>query len=177
MAIGIIAVAFVTLLSLLPAGLNTYRAAIDEANTTWIIQSMNSMVQTSDYARIPELDFRTGKDIFYFDEEGKMTDRAQEPSSDPAVIASRIYAVKLLVGDLFRPDGNVANVADQKMPHGLRIILVISPVLDPKAMVDFANVDDVDKIDEIPAGSKVQTRAFYAARMDSQPISESTPTP
>jgi uncharacterized protein (TIGR02598 family) len=41
MAIGIIAIAFVALLGLLPVGLNTYRAAMDEANETWIMQSMN----------------------------------------------------------------------------------------------------------------------------------------
>jgi uncharacterized protein (TIGR02598 family) len=168
MAIGIIAVAFVSLLSLLPAGLNTYRAAIDEANETWIIQSINSMVQTTDFARVPELDFRTSEDIFYFDEEGKLTDTAKEPSKIAGVVSSRIYAVKLIVGDLFRPDGDSVNAGDQKMPHGLRIITVIAPILDPKSMIDFARVDDIQSIDEIPPNSKVHARTFYVARMDSQ---------
>lgn len=168
MAIGIIAVAFVTLLSLLPAGLNTYRAAIDEANETWILQSMNSLVQTTDFARIPDLDYRQGKDIFYFDEEGKLTDTAQNESSDPIVKGSRIYAVKLIIGDLYRPAGDTANAPDQKMTHGLRVITVIAPLVDPKAMNEFTGIDDMDSVDELSGNSKVHTRAFYVARMDSE---------
>lgn len=168
MAIGIIAVAFVTLLSLLPAGLNTYRAAIDEANETWILQSMNSLVQTTDFARVQQLGYKEGRDIFYFDEEGKLTDTELNKSTDPTVLNSRIYAVKLVIGEMFRPSGNIANAEDQKMPHGLRVITVIASTVDPKAMIDFAAIDDVESVDDLPANSKVHTRAFYVARMDSQ---------
>jgi uncharacterized protein (TIGR02598 family) len=179
MAIGIIAVAFVSLLSLLPAGLNTYRAAIDDANETWIIQGINSMIQTTDFANVRELDYREGKEIFYFDEEGKMTDRASENISDKTVINARIYAVKLIIGDLYRPNGGTLNSSDQKMPHGLRVIAVIAPILDPKAMIDFGAIKDINSLDEMPENSKVHVRAFYVARMDSQPplSSESTPSP
>jgi len=68
MAIGIIAIAFVALIGLLPVGLNTYRAAIDESNQTWIMQSMNSMVQTTDFAHVKELDFKDSNEIYYFGE-------------------------------------------------------------------------------------------------------------
>ena len=172
MAIGIIAVAFVSLLSLLPAGLNTYRAAIDEANETWILQGMNSMVQTTDFTRVRELGYEEGKEIFYFDEEGKLTDTENNPTADPVIKNSRLYAVKLVFADLYRPSGTTANAEDQRMTHGLRVITVIAPVLDPKAMIDFAAIDDIDSVDELPANSKVHTRIFYIARMDSQP-----PTP
>src|SRR4030095_8999506 len=76
MAIGIIAIAFVALIGLLPVGLNTYRAAIDEANQTWIMQSMTSMIQTTDFARVEELDYKVSNEIYYFDEEGALIDRA-----------------------------------------------------------------------------------------------------
>ena len=168
MAIGIIAVAFVSLLSLLPAGLNTYRAAIDEANETWIIQSINSMVQTTNYSSIPLLDYSQGQEIFYFDEEGKLTDTAQNPSTDPVVLNSRIYAVKLIIGQLYRPAGETSNSEDQKMAHGLRVITVIAPVLDSKAMTEFAGISDADSLHDLPANSKVHPRTFYVARMDSQ---------
>ena len=49
LAIGIIAFAFVSLFALMPTGLNTFRAAIDTSNETWIMQGMNSMIQTTDF--------------------------------------------------------------------------------------------------------------------------------
>lgn len=175
MAIGIIAVAFVTLLSLLPAGLNTYRAAIDEANETWIIQSMNSMVQTTDFSQVQQLDYQTSGNIFYFDEEGKLTD-TELKQGDAKVKETRIYAVKLIIGDLFRPDGEIKEGGDQKMNHGFRVITAIAPVRDPKAMLDFGRLNTVKTLDDLPLNSNVHTRAFYVARMDSQPPSNE-PTP
>jgi uncharacterized protein (TIGR02598 family) len=168
MAIGIVAVAFVSLLSLLPAGLNTYRAAIDDANETWILQSINSMVQTTDFTNIPQLDYSVKQEIFYFDEEGKLTDTSENPSKDKVVINSRIYGVKLLIGALYRPDGESENSEGQKMPHGLRVTTIIAPILDTKALADFNKVDKIDSLDSIPLTSKAHVRTFYVARMDSQ---------
>lgn len=169
MAIGIIAVAFVTLLSLLPAGLTTYRAAIDDANETWIIQSMNSLVQTSDFAKIHELGYQESEQIYYFDEEGKMTDTAKDESSEQKIINSRVYAVKLIIGEMYRPSGDTANAEDQKMTHGVRVITVIAPILDPKAMAEFKTISRLENIADLPENSKVHTRSFFAARMDSAP--------
>lgn len=168
MAIGIIAVAFVALLSLLPAGLNTYRAAIDDANETWIIQSMNSLVQTSDFARIPDLAYDKSQEIYYFDEEGKLTDTALNESTEQKVINSRVYAVKLIIGDMYRPSGETENAEDQKMTHGLRVVTVIAPYLDQKAMVDFGRIDRIENVEDLPPATKVHTRTFMVARMDSQ---------
>ena len=72
MAIGIIAIAFVALIGLLPVGLNTFRAAIDESNETWIMQSMNSMIQTTDFSQIEDLGYEKSQDIFYYDEGAKL---------------------------------------------------------------------------------------------------------
>ena len=167
MAIGIIAVAFVTLLSLLPAGLNTYREAIDQNNETWIVQGINSMDQTTEFSRVHELDYEEGKNIFYFDEEGKLTDTELEPG-DAATMAKRIYAVKLVIAELYRPSGTLTGNEDQKMPHGLRVIMAIAPVIEPKAMAEFGSINDEDSLNDLPANTKVHTRTFYVARMDSQ---------
>ena len=52
MAIAIIAVAFVALFALLPVGLNGFRASMDTANETWIMQGVNSMIQTTEWEQI-----------------------------------------------------------------------------------------------------------------------------
>jgi uncharacterized protein (TIGR02598 family) len=167
MAIGIIAVAFVALIGLLPVGLNTYRASIDEANQTWILQSMNSMIQTTDFARIPELDYFTSKEIFYYDEQGKMSDKESDPG-DAKVQTERIYGVKLLVDKLYRPDGASAATNEQLMPHGLRVIAAIVPVLNLNAMKDFNNLTNAQSVRDLPKASAVKVKIFYVARMDSQ---------
>jgi uncharacterized protein (TIGR02598 family) len=177
MAIGIIAVAFVSLLSLLPAGLNTYRAAIDDANETWILQGINSMVQTTDFTNIPQLDYSQNQEIFYFDEEGKLTDTSENPSKDSVVVNSRIYGVKLIIGKLYRPNGDSTQSEDQNMVHGLRVTTIIAPLLDPKAMTEFNRVDKVEALESIPLTSKVHVRTFYVARMDSQPVNSPSTSP
>src|SRR4051812_19593 len=97
LAIGIIAFAFVSLFALVPTGLTTFRSAIDTANETWIMQGINSMVQTTDFAKIDDLNFKSKGEIFYYDEEGKLTDREnQSPAASEDVKATRLYAVKLI---------------------------------------------------------------------------------
>src|SRR5436190_7323971 len=116
MAIGIIAIAFVALIGLLPVGLNTYRAAIDESNQTWILQSMNSMIQTTDFCKIQELDYQTSGEIYYYDEGAKQTDSERKPGT-PEAKAARIYAVKLVTDKMFRPDERNVETPEQLMSH------------------------------------------------------------
>src|SRR5687767_6185048 len=82
MSIGIIAFAFVALFALVPTGLTTFRESIDISNETWIMQNMNSMVQTTDFRKIEDLDFEKSGEIYYFDEEGKRTDTENNPAPD-----------------------------------------------------------------------------------------------
>src|SRR6185295_6081291 len=91
MAIGIVAFAFVALFSLIPTGLTTFRSSIDTGNETWIMENMNSMIQTTDFSKVPDLafkaentikttsDYKEGQ-IYYYDEEGKPTDTELKPS-------------------------------------------------------------------------------------------------
>ena len=174
MAIGIIAIAFVALIGLLPVGLNTFRAAIDESNETWIMQSMNSMIQTTDFSQIEDLGYEKSQDIFYYDEGAKLTDREKQPGTAEAK-AARIYGVKLLVDKLYRPDAENKETADQLMHHGWRVIAVMAPVLNPKAMQDFAAIDDAKALHNLPPTSAVKSKIFYVARMDSQPLATAQP--
>jgi uncharacterized protein (TIGR02598 family) len=168
MAIGIIAVAFVALISLIPIGLNTYRASMDEANQTWIMQGVNAMVQTTDFSKIKDqLDYQRNPVTYYFDEEGRLVDREGPnvpASTDVNVLNSRIYAVKLLVDELLRPGEE--QVAAK---HGYRILIVMATLASPKAMGEFADLNDIDQLDNLPKNSLLRTRTIFAARMDSEP--------
>jgi uncharacterized protein (TIGR02598 family) len=164
MAIGIIAIAFVALIGLLPTGLNTYRAAIDEANETWIMQSLNSMIQTTDFVHIKELDFGTSNEIYYFNEEGTLIDQETFGSSDAALKTRRTYAVKLLVSDLDLP-----GTTSVKMDHGWRVLVMMAPYNNPQAMDVFGAIKQASDLADAPKNNALRTRSIVAARMDSQP--------
>ncbi len=170
MAIGIIAFAFVALFGLLPTGMQTFRAAIDTSNEAWIMQNINSMVQTTDFSGIKDLDFKISREIYYFDEEAKLTDTEQHQSSVPAAKLARLYAVKLVTDQLNRPDGENSPSKATLMSHGLRVITVIAPIQDPKAMSDFGTVTDAASLRALPKQANVRSRTFFVARMDSQPL-------
>jgi uncharacterized protein (TIGR02598 family) len=95
LAIGVIAFAFVALLGLLPAGLTSFRAAIDLNNETRIVQSIVGKVQVTDFNEVPNLDYSVSNEIYYFDEEGTPTDTSSNPVE--SLKASRLYAAKLFV--------------------------------------------------------------------------------
>ena len=163
LSIGIIAVAFVALLGLLPVGMSTFRGSIDASNEMWIMQNFNSMVQTTDYEDVPGLDFATSKEIFYFDEEGRRVDTSLAPDADRAQF--RLYAVKLIVQQLFRPDDSKR---DSLMAYGSRVMVVFAPVVNPAAMKDFATVTSSDTMESLPKNTPVKIRSFAVARMDSE---------
>ena len=169
LAIGIIAFAFVALFGLLPTGMQTFRAAIDISNESWILQNINSMVQTTDFAQIENLGFKKSGEIFYFDEEAKLTDTEKHPGNAAAKLA-RLYAVKLVTDNMHRPDGDNESSSATLMSHGMRVIAVIAPVQDAKAMTDFGTVEDAKSLQALPKQANVRGRTFFVARMDSQPI-------
>jgi len=164
MSIGIIAFAFVALFALIPTGLSTFRESIDTSNETWILQNMNSMVQTTDFRQIPELDYSKSKEIYYFDEEGKRTDTENFQATDEAIKRARLYAVKLLVEDLVQPGSN----EDQETPHGKRVLAIFAPYQNPKAMSDFGSISNAESLASLPPNTVVRSRSFLVARMDSE---------
>lgn len=170
LAIGIIAFAFVSLFALMPTGLNTFRSAIDTANETWIMQGMNSMIQTTDFAGVEDFGFKKSKDIFYFDEEAKLAYREkQDPPADDAAKRAKLYAVKLVIDKLNRPNGTTAVPRPEDlMTHGWRVIVVFALTQNPAAMTDFDKVDDAKSLQNLPKETPVHSRTFFVARMDSE---------
>lgn len=165
MSIGIIAFAFVALFALVPTGLTTFRESIDMSNETWIMQNMNSMVQTTDFREIENLDFEKSGEIYYFDEEGKRTDTEKHPAADERTKLDRLYAVKLVVDKLTRPNGEGAGV---NMPHGWRVLAVFAPLQNPKAMLDFKAITSASSLENLPPTTVIHARSFIVARMDSE---------
>ena len=165
LSIGIIAVAFVALLGLLPVGMSTFRGSIDASNEMWIMQSFNSMVQTTDYSRLKDLDYGTSSDkvIYYFDEEGRRVDTSKDQIAGREQF--RLYAVKLIVQEMFRPDDQQR---DSVMAYGKRVMVVFAPVVNPVAMKDFAIVTNSETLESLPKNTAVKIRSFAVARMDSE---------
>ena len=168
MSIGIIAFAFVALFALVPTGLTTFRESIDMSNETWIMQNMNAMVQTTEFRRIEDLGYDRSKEIYYFDEEGKLLETETNPSNNPRAKQDRLYAVKLLVERLYRPNAKDAESAENRMPHGWRIVAVFAPFQNPKAMAEFKPINDASSLENLPADTTLHSRSFVVARMDSE---------
>ena len=162
LSIGIIAVAFVALLGLLPVGMGTFRSSIDASNEMWIMQDFNSMVMTTDYSRVGDLNYASSGEVFYFDEEGRRVDTSVHkiPGREPF----RLYAVKLIVQDLIRPGDTKA---DSIMEYGKRITVLFAPVVNPVAMKDFDAMTDSEALKNLK-NTSVKIRSFVVARMDSE---------
>lgn len=115
LAIGIIAFAFVALMSLLPAGLTTFRRALDTSICTQIAQRIVSEAQGVDFDVLTDRDnlpdSKPGRDysfrmhrpgtkeiwIRYFDEQGNEIIPANPPKLSPSELLRVIYAVNVRV--------------------------------------------------------------------------------
>lgn len=163
MAIGIIAFAFVALFGLLPVGLKVFRESVDQANETWILQSLNSMAQTTAWSKLPELGHDQGGDIYYFDEEGRLTDTEARPG-DGLAKGQRIYATKLLVEDFSPPQGDGGR---QVYQSARRVIAIIAHYPSPEAMKTFEEITTVDDLEKSTGKPGIKWRSFLVAQMDS----------
>jgi uncharacterized protein (TIGR02598 family) len=167
LAIGIIAFAFVALLGLLPTGLTIFRSSVDTANETWIMQDLNSMIQVTDWSKLDAMSFETSGEIYYYDEEGRLTDTEKTPSAEAVVKARRLYAVKLIVEPMFQPVQTGMSSHDE-IKNARRVIAVIANITRPPAMAEFKKVTTAKEVGALPAIGEVHARAFIAARMDSE---------
>lgn len=158
LALGIVAFAFVSLFGLLPVGLGVFRNSIDVSNETWIMQGLNSMIQVTEWPKIKDLE----KETFYYNEEGRLTDTKANPSSNPKIQASRLYAIKVLIDDFNRPNDSTP------LPQSFRVVALFAPVSNATAMKDFDDTSTVAKAAMMKKSSQVRWRSFLVARMDSE---------
>ena len=160
LALGIVAFAFVSLFGLLPTGLGVFRSAIDTSNETWIMQGLNSMIQVTEWSKLDDLE----REVFYYNEEGRLTDTMANPNSDPKIKASRLYAVKMLVDHKFSRPNDTSDL----LPNSVRVVALFAPFANPTAMTDFDATTTVAAAATLKSSSQVRSRAFLVARMDTE---------
>lgn len=163
LAIGIIAFAFVALFGLLPVGLKVFRESVDSANESWILQSLNSMAQVTAWENIEDLGHDNGGDIYYYDEEGRLTDTELQPGSGLAK-DSRLYAAKMLVEEFAVPDAGGGKTIHQSAK---RVIAIIAHYPSPVAMEAFEKIQTAEDLEKVSSTSGVKFRSFLVAQMDS----------
>lgn len=170
MAIGIVSFAFVALFALMPTGLQTFREAIDTQSETWIAQSLNSMVQTTEWERVYK---STGDgitdDVYYFDEEARLTDTEKITSTDPDVVQRRLYAVRLFVRGLERTTqggGEEFFTRNEIAPVAVSVVAVIARIQDRESMQEMEKMTDEEAGRRLEKGSRLRVVSFVAAQMN-----------
>ena len=176
LAIGIIAFAFVALFGLLPSGLSVFRQSIDAANEMWIMQDLNTMIQVTDWSKdsggkskVEALAFSQGGLIYFYDEEGRLIDTAQnlDPSGTSEIELKRLYAVKLEIDRAERPGGGTGG-DDRYIPNTYRVIAIFAPYTNPAALKEFQAILKPDDLKQLKKGTALKTRSFIVSRMGSQ---------
>ncbi|RYD84735.1 MAG: Verru_Chthon cassette protein B [Verrucomicrobiaceae bacterium] len=164
MAIGVISFAFVALLGLLPAGMSNFRAAIDTNNETRILQSITGKVQLMDFIELPNLDFATSNEIFYFDEEGSPTDTSLREVE--SLKLQRIYAAKVFIEE--SQERNTDDLA-KTLNFSTNVVVVFANLNSPAAK-EFAALEDMANVKELLARKKgrtdVRIRPVLVSKMD-----------
>jgi uncharacterized protein (TIGR02598 family) len=169
LAIGIVAFSFVALLSLIPTGLQKFRESIDTASETWIMQGLNSIVQTTEWEKVYDKgESELSKDIYYFDEEARLTDTKEKPSDDSAVQERRLYAARMFVLPMHRPvlgtEGTYFT-RDGTQPIAVRVIGVMVRTVDGESM-HLLDALDADSVQNLKSDTRVRVKAFVATQMN-----------
>ena len=97
-----------------------------------------------------------------------MTDTEKNPSLDLAVKLKRLYAVKLVIDDFYRPNSSNAQGDVDTLLNTWRVMAVFAPAGNPPAMTEFGAIVTTENVNNLKANSPVKVRTFLVARMDSQ---------
>lgn len=142
LAVGIVAMAFIPLLGLLPSGLRAMHAAVDQTVTSQIVQRVAGEVQQADFDGID-----SSTDYRYFDEEAVELDPTQKSKT--------IYQARSVV------------LLDASQPHLKRILVQVAR--NPGAALTlteetFQGKTIWSRTNSLP----VTTRSILVARISSQ---------
>jgi uncharacterized protein (TIGR02598 family) len=163
LALGIVAFAFVSLFGLLPAGLTTFRNAIDTGNEARIVQSFVSKVIATDFENLKtKVDYASTNEIVYFDEEGTQVDTSIKQV--PSKMLNRIYAAKLFVDDPIVPtDTNT-------FQYSKNVVIVFANLSSPaaKEFDDYtANLTKLrDHLKQVSGRTNLKIRPVLISKMD-----------
>lgn len=170
MAIGIVSFAFVALFALLPTGLQTFREAIDTQSETWIAESLNSMVQTTEWENVYQpVENGITEDTYYYDEEARLTDTKRNESTDKDVVGRRLYAVRLFVRPLERTTQNGGEeifTRNETAPVAVNVIGVMARIQDVESMKQLDELEDASAGLNLGKTSRLRVMSFVAAQMN-----------
>ena len=157
MAIGIIAVCFVTLIALIPSGMGELRKAMDSNNDTRIVQSLVSLALASEYNHLKDLD----EPIYYFDDEGSPLDTSSKPVAD--MRSKRIYAAKTFV-----QPGRVSSSPDLTLSAASRMTVVWGNIFQiDETVLTALTAQQVETLLQNPApGRRFSVRSVTIAKTD-----------
>lgn len=167
LALGIVGFAFIALMGLLPAGLTTFRAAIDQTNEGRIMESLTSQTEAAEFNNLAkEFDFPQSNAVFYFDEEGTFIRRgtAAYGGLSPAEKLVALYSVKLFLDPGW--NGNPASANSETA-----LVLMVSSSSSGYAQFQ-SDIDTRPKLKQIMSDGKlspeIRVRSLITPKMDGQ---------
>jgi len=137
MAIGIIAIAFVALIALLPTGMTQMRLAMDSNNGTRIVQSFVSRALATDYQKLNQLE----NVVHYFDDEGSPLDNSVDENND--LVPARIYAARVYI-----QPGQVEQDTKLAMTYSSRLVIAYGNIFESRAS-ELINVNNWNELQQM----------------------------
>jgi len=184
MALGVIAIAFIAMMGMLPVGMSVYRESKDSSNENWIFQVLQAKVLATDWKKlmpgandsvsssspstsVAVVDNVYHQEVYFYDEEGRFI--WQEGGNSPfnssdrakAELAS-IYKAKIINGVMKRPEiGNGNTVTNVR-----QFAVILVNVNNKSAMTSFDTIRNVSDLG-VKVHKGVRTRTFVVNKMDS----------
>ena len=169
LALGIIGFAFVGLMALLPAGLSTFRTAIDQTNEGRIMESLTTQTQAAEFSNVPkQFDFQQSGAVFYFDEEATFIRQgtASYGGLNATEKLAALYSVKVFVDSGW--NGNPASTNSKTA-----LVLMVSAGSGGYRQFD-GDLNVSKNVQDLIAQGKlhpdIRVRTLVVPKMDGQPF-------
>ncbi len=166
MALAIVAIAFVALIGLLPAGMKVFEAAANTTAETRMVAHLSSLVQAADYTKFKASAPALASNYFYYDVDGSFVDSKNEPVAGSE--QKRIYAAKILV--------DAQNVPSEGAVYDPTVtaskVLIVMGRNDPFVLKTLDTINTTSVITNgvgINPNTKIKVQPIIVARMDIEP--------
>jgi uncharacterized protein (TIGR02598 family) len=160
MSLAIVAIAFVALIGLLPAGMKIFESSMNATAQTRITSHLTSLLLASDYKNFKTASF--GATIYYYDVDGSYLDPSMSQEADE-IDRAKIYAAKILTGVQKVPATGGGSIGFDTTTTATKVMVVIARN-DAGIMADFEKVNSIDQL--ATASKKLKLQPIVLARMD-----------
>jgi uncharacterized protein (TIGR02598 family) len=148
LAIGVMAMAFVPLFGLLPAGLTTYRGTVDTAVTSQIVQQLGNEAQQADFESVVSTE---SDRVRYFDDQGSELRWTGAASTLKALYQARMTVVsdtthrKRLLIQVARNPGGTLTLTEEDIGGGVKVWSSANPLPVATRSLLLARVSSVPR--------------------------------